>query len=181
MMRLFIALPLASGIQQQIGRLQMGVPNARWVRPENMHVTLCFLGDVSEMRLDGLDHALRPIAASQFRFKISGIGHFGTRRKVHALWVGVDGGEALIRLHAKIDRAVRSIGLEPDSRKFQPHVTLARLREAPLNKITQYMGDYNLFRTEPVLADHFALFQSTLGHRAAQYEAIKTYNLQEVD
>lgn len=157
----------------------MGVPNARWVPTENMHITLSFLGDVSEMSVDGLDLVLSAVEFAPFDFILHGIGHFGSRRKVHAIWLGVEGGEALARLHNKIDRAVRSIGLEPDDRKFHPHVTLARLRDAPLNKITQYMGDHNLYATPPIHADHFALFQSTLGHSAAQYEALRTYPVKE--
>ena len=124
MLRLFVALDLPEPVRARLAMLQGGIPGARWIKPENFHVTLRFVGEVDDPVASDLDAALGRIAAPPFRLALQGVGHFGTERRPEALWAGVERVEALQFLRDKVDRpfgrdtirTVRGAGyrLDPD-------------------------------------------------------------------
>ena len=119
-MRLFVALSLPETVRWQLRLLCGGLPGARWVPPENFHITLRFLGDVDGREIDYVDAALAGIRAPGFTLRLAGVGHFASGSRVKAVWAGVDKEPALQHLHDKIESAVVRAGLPPDGRNTRP-------------------------------------------------------------
>src|SRR3546814_17977135 len=99
--------------------------------PENLHLTLRFIGEVDGRDAKDIDVALSGIHLPRFAIALSGVGEFGDGRRLRSVWVGVEASAMLVRLHAKVEQAVQRAGQPPDQRKFKPHVTLARFTSHP--------------------------------------------------
>jgi RNA 2',3'-cyclic 3'-phosphodiesterase len=160
MLRLFVALAFPEDIAARLDALTGGVPGADWVESDNYHLTLRFVGETPEDRAEDLAYALLGVRAEPFDIEFAGVGHFATGDEVRALWAGLRKSPALEALHHKIEEACRRQGFEPSPRKFTPHVTLARLKEAPLAKVQDFLVHNALFKAGPVRVDRFALFSS---------------------
>jgi 2'-5' RNA ligase len=176
-MRLFIALDLPWILRDRLALLGGGVPGARWVPRENYHLTLRFLGEVPPYRAEEIDTALLGLRARGFSLVLTGIGVFSKGGRPNAIWVGVERNPALDHLQGKIETALQRAGVEPERRRFAPHVTLARLDNAPEAKIAGFVQAHNLFRTDPVPVEHFTLFSSRLGKEASVYTPEVEYTL----
>jgi 2'-5' RNA ligase len=177
MIRLFAALPLPPAIGQALARRQGGVDNARWVPPENLHVTLRFFGDVREDVARDLDSELAAIDARPFEFGLEGVGAFGEGADIHVVWAGVVESEPLRRLAAACETAARRAGLKPEKRRYKPHVTLAYLKRPDPAEVARWIQANNLLKSPPIPAESFALFASTLGSEGAHYRVVAEYPL----
>lgn len=178
-MRLFVAAPLPIDIRQRLAPLGAGLPGARWVEADNMHITLRFIGEVDVHQAEDVDAVLAAIRGSAFDLRLSGIGHFDTGRKVHTLWVGVETSDALVHLQKKVESAVVRSGLEAERRKFHAHVTLARLRSTPNRRIGAYVEAHNGFAAGPIRVDRFALVESLRGGGQVHYRELADYPLRD--
>ncbi|MEJ0018958.1 MAG: RNA 2',3'-cyclic phosphodiesterase [Acetobacteraceae bacterium] len=178
-MRLFVGLDLPWALRQRIALLSgAGIPGARWVPTENYHLTLRFIGEAPRYLAEEIDHALAALRAPAFTLALAGIGTFAKGGRSQSLWVGVERCEPLERLQGKIETALQRCGLEPERRRFQPHVTLARLDGGAAEaKLAGFVQAHNLFRAEPVAVEHFTLFSSLLGKDQAVYTAEVEYPL----
>ena len=176
-MRLFVALELPSSLRTRLSWMAGGLQGARWVPPENYHLTLRFIGEVPGWRAEELDQALAGLRAPGFELVLSGVGTHSKGGKVTALWIGVDRNPALDHLQAKVETALQRAGLEAERRRFVPHVTLARMDGVPEAKIVGWVQGHNLFRSDPVRVEHFTLFRSRLGKEQAVYDAEVEYPL----
>lgn len=177
-MRLFVGLDLPWEVRRRIGMLSgAGIPGARWVPDENYHVTLRFIGETPRYLAEEIDHALAALRMPAFTLTLTGVGTFAKGGRSQSLWVGVERSEKLERLQAKIETALQRCGLEPERRRFQPHLTLARLDTGAEAKVAAFVQAHNLFRAEPVAIEHFTLFSSQLGKDQAVYTAEVEYPL----
>jgi 2'-5' RNA ligase len=177
MHRLFVALSLPPLLKSQLSALAGGIPGARWVPPENYHLTLRFIGEVESWRADEMDEALAGIRAPRFELALRGLGTFEKAGRIQALWVGVERSEALAHLQSKVETALQRVGLEPERRRFAPHVTLARTDKAPPEKLIAFVQAHNLFRAPAVPVEHFTLFSSRLGKDQPVYVPEVEYEL----
>jgi len=153
-----------------------GIPGARWVPPEQFHITLRFIGEVHPRVAEDVASALSSIDARRFDVAVTGCGQFGGDTP-RALWAGVEANPALDTLHNKIDRACQVIGLKADKHKFLPHVTLARLRNASPVKVQQFIERHSLMRAPAFTAESFGLYSSALGHDGPHYHLEARYAL----
>jgi RNA 2',3'-cyclic 3'-phosphodiesterase len=177
-MRLFVALDLPWTLRDHLSALAgSGVPGARWVPPENYHLTLRFIGETPGHRAEDIDTALTGLRARRFPLTLTGLGTFTKGGRSTALWVGVERNPQLEHLQTKIETALQRCGVEPERRRFQPHVTLARLDNMPEGKLMTFVQAHNLFRAEPVSVEHFTLFSSQLGKEASVYTPEVEYGL----
>jgi 2'-5' RNA ligase len=177
-MRLFVALDMPWSVREQLAALSgTGIPGARWVPPENYHLTLRFIGAIPGHVARDVDGALLAIRARGFALTLTGMGTFAKGGVSNALWVGVERTPALDHLRNKIETALQRCGLEPERRKFQPHVTLARLDNPAEGKVAAFVQAHNLFRTEPIPVEHFTLFSSLLNKDHAVYTPEVEYEL----
>ncbi len=163
-MRLFVGLDLPSDLRKTVAELAYaGIPGARWVPPENYHVTLRFIGEAPRYVAEEIDHALSALKAPGFPLTLAGVGTFAKGGRTQSLHLGVERHPQLDRLRSKIETALQRCGLEPERRRFQPHLTLARLDNAAESNLADFVQSHNLFRAEPVQMQHFTLFSSLLG------------------
>ena len=167
MIRLFVALDLPETVRERLVSLGGGVPGARWMTDGQLHLTLRFIGEVDDNEAHDIDDTLAAIRAPGFALELAGVGEFGGKNP-RALWAGVRANEALIRLQKKIETALQRIGVAPEERKFTPHVTLARLKGAPREKVIAFLSHHGLF----------VLFSSHTGHNGSIYHPERVYRLE---
>jgi 2'-5' RNA ligase len=176
MIRLFVALALPDAVLDSLFALEYGVPGARWATREQLHLTLRFIGEVDGRDAAAIDDALAAITAPRFTMTLKGVDEFGGKNP-RALWAGVEPNEALIHLQRKIETALQRIGLEVETRKFTPHVTLARLRGSPPGRVLDFLTDHALYRSGPFDMDAFVLFSSVLTSDGSHYTPERVYPL----
>ena len=135
-MRTFIAVELDEAIRERLAaaqeRLRGAGPKVKWVRPERMHLTLKFLGEIDPETVDAVADAM--VAAVEgvapFEFAVAGIGAFPPRGAPRVVWAGVDDAAGgLTRLHKGLERELRKLGFPREKRAFRPHLTLGRVKE----------------------------------------------------
>lgn len=181
MIRLFVGLDIPDELRQRLALLSAGIPKARWEPPENMHVTLRFVGEVEEPVAEVLHDELEQIEAASFALTLAGFDHFSRGHQAHTLWAKVEKAPALLHLRERIEAACVRIGLAPETRKFTPHVTIAKLKGAPVHRIQDFLALHALFRAGPYDVRKFVLFQSHLGRGGALYTQEAEYWLRDDD
>ncbi len=177
-MRLFIAIELPEPQRAALAALANGLPGAKWVGEENLHLTLRFLGELDGAQAADVDEALADLSTPSFELQLSGVSHFGEGRNLRALWAGVAPSDAIVGLHDKIEQAMIRAGLPPEKRKFKPHVTLARFKSKPGEKLHEYLAEHALFRTPPFEVKSFTLFSSFLSAGGAIHRPEAEYPLE---
>jgi len=175
--RLFVALSIPDSVAQALLLMQGGVPGAHWQTREQLHLTLRFIGEVDDREANHIDEALSAISAPRFVLSLKGVGEFGGR-KPHAIWAGAgEGVESIRHLNRKIETAMQRIGLPGDTRKFTPHVTLARLRAASVGRVMDWLADHALYASAPFAVNEFRLYSSTLTPNGSVYVPESVYPL----
>ncbi len=176
MLRLFVGISFPPELKLRLSLLCTGIPKARWVDAGNLHLTLRFIGEVSEGTAADVDEALVQLRAKRFELQLAGTGVFGGGRPRN-LWVGVERNPELITLRDKIELALTRTGLPPEPRKFAPHVTLARLQNPPLDKLAEFLAAHAGFRAEPLPVSAFSLIASYPTKSGSVYEDEADYPL----
>jgi RNA 2',3'-cyclic 3'-phosphodiesterase len=179
MPRLFIALPIPEEIARELSALQWGVPDARWVSPENFHVTLCFAGEVQGGTMRDLEEELADAMGPKFTVTLSGVEQFSSGKQPRALAALVQKSERLERLQQKISTIARHCGIKVARRKFRPHVTLARFGSGAEtgHHMAQFMAGHAQFHAGPWVAEHFSLYSSRSGRSGRIYTEEAAYGL----
>jgi 2'-5' RNA ligase len=177
MPRLFIAVDLPDTIKENLKLMFFGIPGARWVALDQLHLTVRFIGDVDGALFHDIINTLEEVSISPLDLQLKGVGHFPPRGAPRVIWAGLEKSEPLQLLRKKIDTALLKIGLEPERRKFSPHITLARLKNAPLQKIANFLSGNGLFSQEPFQVDDFKLYSSTLTPKGAIHKVERIYSL----
>ncbi len=179
MPRLFVAIDLPERIKDDITATYVALPGARWVDEAHLHLTLRFIGEVPGDVADRIAASLRSITGPSFSLTMKNVGFFPPRREPRILWAGVTESEELMRLQARIERMLTSIGIDPDARKFHAHVTVARLNGTHPHKVAQYVTHNSLFATEQFSVEAFHLYSSFLRKEGALHEKIASYMLEK--
>jgi 2'-5' RNA ligase len=159
MPRLFTALEIPADVRSAISIMRGGLPGARWIDPENYHVTLRFIGDVDEYIAREAAFILGQIRRESFEIKLDTLSFFGGNRPraIVALLAPI---QPLMELQAEHERLLRRVGLEPEGRKFTPHVTLARLRNSSSYDVADYFSTRGHFRAPMFEPARFVLYSS---------------------
>ena len=178
MPRLFVALALPDPVLRSLEPLARGLGDVRWLTPDQQHLTLRFIGELDQGRLDEVAEALALVDGRPLELRLEGLGHFPPRGEPRVLWVGVARNAELARLKRRIDRALATVDLPPESRKFAPHVTLARIR-GPLSpdRLGTYLMRHSLYRSESFPVSDFHLYSSWLKPYGAEYLIEASYEL----
>jgi len=177
MIRLFVGLVLPETIAGRLALLGGGIPGARWMDAEQLHLTLRFIGEVDGAQSDNIRLALSAVRSPAFRLTLAGMGHFGEGRKLRALWAGVAPAPDLDGLQKRVESLLVRAGLPAETRKFKPHVTLARLRDAPLARVTDFLVAHGLFSAGPFAVEEFHLFSSHPSSAGSVYDVEESYAL----
>jgi 2'-5' RNA ligase len=159
MPRLFTALEIPRDAALSLSLLRGGLPGARWIDVENYHITLRFIGDVEGHTADEIANALDRVRRPAFDLTLSGVGQFGGK-KPHSVWAGAVATPELVALQAEIERICQRLGLPADPRKFTPHVTLARLKNASPETVAHYLSARGNFAAQTFRVGRFVLMSS---------------------
>jgi len=176
MPRLFTGDEIPSDIGLALSSLRGGLPGARWIDPENYHLTLRFIGDVDDAVAHEVESLLDRVKRGAFELHINGLTSFGGR-KPRAVVANVAPAQALLDVQAEQERLMQRIGLEPEGRKYTPHVTLARLRESSSRDVAEYLAARGFFRTSPFKVSRFVLFSSRASTGGGPYIVEASYPL----
>jgi 2'-5' RNA ligase len=176
MLRLFTALEIPGDIADELELLRGGVDGARWIDRENYHITLRFVGDVGSELAGDLDAALCDLEVEPFELELSGVGEFGGTRP-RAVWAGVAASVALENLQSGLENLCRRIGLPSESRRFAPHVTLARVRNGDSVSVQEFIARNNLYRSRRFGVERFVLMSSRPSRGGGPYVVEQDYSL----
>jgi 2'-5' RNA ligase len=157
MPRLFTGLEIPFDVGQSLSVLRGGLPGARWIDPENYHVTLRFIGDVDDVIAHEVASMLGRVRREAFELRVDDLKSFGGRRP-RAIVATLAAEQALMELQAEHERLMQRVGLEPEGRKYTPHVSLARLRESSNRQVADYLALRAPFRSPPFKVSRFVLF-----------------------
>ncbi len=177
MPRLFVAIDLPAGTKERLSSICCGLPGARWIDPEQIHLTLRFIGDVDSTVFKNIREALTEVAGEPFPMQLEGVGFFPPRGKPRVVWVGVRRNEQLIQLHNRVDSVLVRAGLEPEGRKYSPHITLARLKNTPVSKVGDYLTHFGMFMAGEFQVHEFLLYSSVLNSKGAKHYVEDGYTL----
>ncbi|HEX5958238.1 MAG TPA: RNA 2',3'-cyclic phosphodiesterase [Hyphomicrobiaceae bacterium] len=177
MPRLFTAIEIPEQVRLRLSLLRAAVGGAKWMQPEDMHITLRFAGDIDRRTADDLADLLAEVSVPPFCVTIAGTGAFGGRDP-KVLWAGVQAGPELEALYRANERAARAAGLEPDPRDFRPHVTLARMRHSRQSEVARFLAENGELRFEPFPVTHFVLLSARPGSGGGPYVVEAEYPLE---
>ena len=159
MPRLFSGIELPPNIRETLSKMHQPLPSTRWIEPNDLHLTLRFAGDVTPPVGRELAENLANIAFEPFSVRITGLATFGGSDP-RLLYAAIEPTVALTDLANANEMAARRAGLKPESRKFIPHITLARMQAPRIDPIARYLSRYGGFTTEPFWVSQFVLFSS---------------------
>jgi 2'-5' RNA ligase len=194
-MRIFVGIDLDPQVRARIARFLEGVqgfaPEARWVHPESLHITLKFIGEQTQEQVDAIAERLRQVESNAFEIRSAEYGFFPTAKAPRVFWIGIHAGPQLVELAETIDVATAELGISREDRPFSPHLTLARAGgrsgspkwrkgDAPnaafavLEKRLATMGelDFGAMTTQ-----EFILYQSQLTPRGSMYTKLQRFSL----
>lgn len=194
-MRLFVALDIDDAIRERIVRFIEGVhpfaPDARWVKPESMHVTLKFIGEQSDEALAAIKQELSKVITPAITIDFRDYGFFPNPKSARVFWVGMEAGAELATLAGVVDQSTSTLGIPKEDRPFSPHLTLARSTGASgsprrnkadrPNRVFQILQ--NRLATLPVpefgtMTSHeFFLYQSQLSPKGSKYTKLAKFEL----
>lgn len=167
-------------------------PDARWVRPESLHVTLKFIGEQAPERLPSITQKLAAIGAAPFPMSIRGFGFFPNPKSARVFWIGIESGPALATLAAQVDDALHALGMEKETHAFSPHLTLARgggrsgsprrqkadRSNQRFTRLQERLAAMPVPEFGAVMVRQFVLYQSRLSPEGARYTPLATFPLQ---
>ena len=176
MVRLFVAIELSDVVKDALLRLQLGLKGAKWVSRENLHMTIRFIGDVSENDVEDIDAALREVRYKPFPLEFGGLDVFLSGDRVRSLWIGVSVRVDMAYLKERVDGTLFRVGVGPDVRKYVPHVTLARLR-GRRQSLSNYFENVDPQTGVAIEVKEITLFSSYLRRKGAIYIPVSRYPL----
>jgi 2'-5' RNA ligase len=177
MPRLFTGIEIPAEIGLALSAYRGGLPGARWIDPENYHITLRFIGDIDDRMAEEVYSILGDTRRrNPLTVTIDGLDSFGGS-KPRAVFARTSGNGAMNEMQAEQERLLRQLGLEPETRKFTPHITLARLRNASPIDVADYIATRGHFPKLTFTADRFVLYSSRSSTGGGPYVIEAAYPL----
>ncbi len=176
MPRLFTAIEVPKEVGMMLSMLRGGIHGARWISPENYHLTLRFIGDIDERTANEAAGMFDFVERPAFTITLTGLDHFGGK-KPRAIFASVQPSPALIELQAEHERMMQRIGLPVEGRRFTPHITLARLRDASVIEVADYLASRGGFRPISFPVSRFVLYSSRASQGGGPYIVEADYPL----
>ncbi len=180
MLRLFVAVDLPDAVKDQLAALCAGVQGAKWVQRGQLHLTLRFIGEADDTKLQPIKTALAGITSAPFSMALRGVGQFPPKRAARVLWVGVDAPPALNQLQGQVEATLNRLDFAPEEHNFSAHITLARLKTAsPPSAVQGYLARHAAFQSESFPITEFVLYSSILSPQGPTYRREAVYRLAE--
>ncbi len=177
MPRLFVAIDLPEAHKTRLAALRDDALKARWTAPGQFHLTLRFLGEMDEESLPGLEAALTQVREPAFSLQGRGLGVFPSLRRPGVLFAAIDPAPTLETLQARVEAAVRALGVEAEQKPFHPHVTLARLKGESFRKVRAFLQAHRAFVLDPFDVAQFHLYASILRPEGSLHRRLRSFTL----
>ena len=177
MPRLFAGLEIPRALRDDLALMKGGLTQARWIEPDDYHLTLRFIGDVEAGLAREIDLTLAAIRQAPFRLTLDALDGLGGD-KPHSLVARAQATPALLELQAAIERRLQRLGLPAEPRKFTPHVTLARINGVPARTVADYLAARGLFRARSFEVADFVLFSARAQTGGGPYVVEADYPLE---
>jgi RNA 2',3'-cyclic 3'-phosphodiesterase len=179
--RLFVALTLPAVVREEIAALSEPLDGVRWTPPDNLHLTLRFVGERSAEERTAMEDALARVRVEPFVLPVGGVGLFPSRGPAKVLWVGLGNAHTrLFQLRKQVDEALLTVDVGLDVHSFHPHITIARLGETHEPKeLVKFLERHTRFEAPPFRVNEFQLMRSRLGEGPARYEVVRSFALQK--
>lgn len=179
MHRLFVGLRPPREIRAALTTIMGGIAGARWQTDEQLHLTLRYIGEVDRRTAEDVALAMARLHGEPISIALKGVGRFDRQGRTDTIWAGVSPGDALARLHRKIDHALVGMGLPAEGRAYRPHITLARLPRSlgAEADIDAFIAAHAGLSSLPFAFTHVTLFESHLTREGARYDAIDRWPL----
>jgi len=175
-LRLFFGLEIPESIKQRLLSIQAPVVGARWQSPEQLHLTLLFLGSVEKQQLPHIRNAARNLPVERFAGSVTGIDCFGRPEQPKNLWAGVQPVDRLTELHKALSQRLSLYGFGEEKRRFRPHITLSRFRREA-GSVLDLLHAHKNFHAGDFTVDRFALYQSNQGEQGSVYTVLDRFIL----
>ncbi|HEY4308336.1 MAG TPA: RNA 2',3'-cyclic phosphodiesterase [Pirellulales bacterium] len=184
--RTFIAVEISSEVRSRaarlISQLEATGANVRWVKPEQMHLTLKFLGDVDMREIPEICAAVSQATADvpPFSLRMAGAGAFPNLSQPRTIWLGADDGVDEIQdLHQRLDQSLAKLGFRPEPRRFRPHLTIGRVRNADrgMAEMARLLEEHANFVAGVIDVDEVVTFSSELERAGPNHETLATAEL----
>lgn len=180
MKRLFIAIDLPDEMREKIYSIHREIPDVNWVKKEQIHLTLRFIGDADDELFTGIKSTLEKILWKKFHLGLNETGFFPNEKRPNVFWVGLGKNEALSSLKNRIDQILEEVGgVSSEGRNFLPHVTIARIKRRLSEKDISGFSDISMiirsFNIQPFLVDKFFLYSSILTAHGAIHSVEAEY------
>lgn len=191
-MRTFIAVDFPTEMLEKIGEIsaffkQKTPGNAlKWVETGNLHLTLKFIGEINENKLDQVKQALSHSLKGQvaFEVQVSGLGMYPSKIAPRVIWLGITGGEPLVKIHNFLDKNLAALDIKPEGRPLSPHLTIARTRrnvdKATAQKIGEALAQFKVESLGTITIDRVHLYQSILTPSGPNYTVLHSVSLNQV-
>lgn len=177
MPRLFIAVALPGAVKTSLLSLRKPLPGLRWTAPENLHLTLRFIGEVSDSGAGRIRAALGQVAAEPFLVQVAGLGKF-VRTGRAIFWAGLQASPALAGLRRQVDAALAAgAGVAPESGEYSPHITLARMQLPEADGLGRLLAENSARVDLEIIVRSFTLFRSVLLPDGPEHCPVQTYRL----
>ena len=194
-MRIFVGIELEEQVREKIARFLEGVrgfsPDARWVRPEALHVTLKFIGEQTEEQIAAITERLRGVAGENMEIRFQGYGFFPTAKAPRVFWIGIQAGAALATLAGDIDASLAELKIPREERPFSPHLTLARggagsgspkwrKEDGPNStfaELQKRLAAMSALNFGTMTAREFFLYRSQLSPGGSKYTRLQSFSL----
>ena len=180
MPRLFTGIEIPSVVAESLSIMRGGLPGARWIDPQNYHITLRFIGDIDDALARDIAGLLGRMQRDPFDLHLDGLSSFGGR-KPRAVVAPVKPVPQLMELQAEQERLLQRMGLEPEGRKYMPHVSLARLRDSSSHQVAEYLAARGHYRSMSFRVSRFVLFSSRASVGGGPYVVEADYPLEPSD
>ena len=168
--RLFVAIDIPEPITQQLVELNPHLPGVRWLRPDQMHLTVSFLGNVGPIAEEALREKLANIRFTAFFMPVKGIGSFPAKGRPNVIWAGVGSGHPqLFHVYKRVQEAALGAGLQPELRAWHPHITFARCRDVSPEAIRPFLKKHAELEAGLVRVESFSLYSSIPGPIGSAY------------
>ena len=194
LVRAFLAIPLPQQLKESISKvqrdLQAQIPDARWTRPENLHLTLHFFGETTQETLEKIKVSVLSVKNCQrpFVVEVKALGVFPNQHRPRIIWLGLESKDLLRQLHSSCRKYLRQAGVATESRTYSPHLTIGRLKKVATDRLRQQNTDLvDLFDSvgQTVIGqlpvDKLILFESRLHSGGSEHIPLLTVNLDEIN
>ncbi|AOP35815.1 2'-5' RNA ligase [Leptospira tipperaryensis] len=176
-MRTFLGISIPDAVKEQLTSICYGLPDIKWVREENFHITLVFLGEQNSDDIDRISEFCSGISLPDFELELKSVGFFGKQKSPSILFANVEQNPTLFQLQKTLDSGLRKLGFSPERQDYHPHVTIGRFKTTHGGKISLYLEEFSNFSSSRFSISEFHIYSSKSSSDGPIYTIEESFSL----